>query len=194
MELQKKTLSCNNEDISLNSYNDVIDSIFNCVNDHLLMLMNQMLNSADEKLIEQADKSTAEVEREKYINCTQVFKTEKNDINHHFFLTLNNSLSIKHKNSESEDDSLVNQDEMDELVAITTMHSKAMNIYGVEVNNLEARLEYLELMGVDIFDKEALDPKHICEIFQRTIENIELSIDVKLIFYKLFDQEVFSVS
>ena len=44
---------------------------------------------------------------------------------------------------------------MDEMVAITTMHSKAMNIYGEEVKHLEARLEYLEIMCEDIFDKEA---------------------------------------
>jgi hypothetical protein len=47
-------------------------------------------------------------------------------------------------------------------------------------------------MCEEIFDKEALDPKHICEVFQATIENIDLAIEVKLIFYKLFDQEVCS--
>ena len=81
---------------------------------------------------------------------------------------------------------------MEEMVAITTMHSKAMNIYGEEVNHLEARLEYLEIMCEDIFEKEALDPKHICVIFQRTIEKLDIAIDVKLIFYKLFDEEVCS--
>jgi len=94
--------------------------------------------------------------------------------------------------ADDEDLRLVDQDEMEEMVAITTMHSKAMSLYGVEVNHLEARLEYLEIMCEDIFDKESLDPKHICEIFQKTIENLEIDIEVKLIFYKLFDQEVCS--
>jgi polyhydroxyalkanoate synthesis regulator phasin len=47
-------------------------------------------------------------------------------------------------------------------------------------------------MCENVFDKEALDPRHICEIFQKTIENINIPIQVKLIFYKLFDQEVCS--
>ncbi len=176
-------------------YPMLIDKIFNCVNDHLLILMNQMIITADGKLNEKAEKASTEEERVQFMDCTQLFRTERNDISHHFFIKLNKSLATSQTHStDSEDDesTLVDQDEMDEMVAITTMHSKAMNIYGEEVHHLEARLEYLEIMCEEIFDKEALDPKHICEVFQRTIENIDLSIEVKLIFYKLFDQEVCS--
>lgn len=176
-------------------YPILIDKIFTCVNDHLLMLMNQMLVTADEKLKKKAGKAKTEEERKKFLDCTQVFRTESNDINHHFFMNLNKSLVLSQTNTANCDEdksTLVDQDEMDEMVAITTMHSKAMNIYGDEVNHLEARLEYLEIMCQKIFDKEALQPKHICEVFQTTIENIDLAIEVKLIFYKLFDQEVCS--
>ena len=191
---QNKNTQATNIDVDNNNqdsnYTKIIDNIFNCVNDHLLMLMNQMLNSADKKLIEKAEAADCETERAKFINCTQVFNTKSNDISQLFFMNLNNSLSTKTPDAMTEEDTLVFQDEMDEMVAITTMHSKAMNTYGDEVSHLEARLEYLEIMCDEIFDKEALDPKHICEIFQRTIENIDLAIEAKLIFYKLFDQEV----
>jgi len=176
-------------------YKKIIDKIFHCVNDHLLMLMNQMLSSADNKLFDQAEKAKSDEERMQYMDCTRIFRTERNDINHHFFINLNTVLTNSQNyisDHESNELSLVDHDEMEEMVAITTMHSKAMNIYGQEVADLETRLEYLEIMCEDIFDKEALDPKHICEIFQKTIENIDLAIEVKLIFYKLFDQEVCS--
>lgn len=178
-----------------NKYKSVIDKVFNCVNDHMLVLMNQMLTSADEKLFDQAEKANNDEERMKFMDCTKIFRTERNDISHHFFINLNKSLTTSHSDVSADDDEelrLVDQDEMEEMVAITTMHSKAMSIYGVEVNHLEARLEYLEIMCEEIFDKEALDPKHLCEIFQKTIENIQIAIEVKLIFYKLFDQEVCS--
>ena len=190
MELKQNTQPQNNN-VSTNNYTNVIDAIVDCANDHLLMLMHQMLSSADKKLIEKADKTSSETERAKFMNCTQVFRTERNGISHLFFMKLNNSLSITRSDSDT-NDSLVDQDEMEEMVAITTMHSKAMRVYGIEVNHLEIRLEYLEIMYENIFDKEALDPKHICEVFQRTIENIDLAIEAKLIFYKLFDQEVCS--
>ncbi len=171
-------------------YSSLINNIFVCVNDNLLMLMNQMLTAADRKLNDKAEQGSS-----KFIDCTQVFRTERNDISHNFFMTLNKSLAISQIDSSDSEDgeaTLVDQDEMDEMVAITTMHSKAMSIYGEEVHHLEARLEYLEIICEEIFDKEALDPKHICEVFQKTIENLDLAIEVKLIFYKLFDQEVCS--
>ncbi len=176
-------------------YKKVNEKLVNCVNDHLLALMNQMLTSADDKLFDQAEKAKSDEERMKFMDCTKIFRTERNDISHHFFINVNNSLKpakIVNLEDQSQELSLVGQDEMEEMVAITTMHAKAMNIYGKEVNHMEARLEYVELMYADSFDKEALDPKHICEIFQKTIENIEIDIEVKLIFYKMFDQEVCS--
>ncbi len=126
----------------------------------------------------------------KFMDCTRIFQTEKNDISYHFFENLNNSLSLTESkanstSSDNEELRLVEQDEMEEMVAITTMHAKAMNLFGEEVSHLEARLEYLELMCEKSIDKESLDPKHICEIFQKTIENVEIAIDVKLVFYKL---------
>ena len=177
------------------NYLKIVDKLYSCVNDHLMILIKQMLNSADNKLFDLAQKASSDEERMKYMDCTRIFRTEKNDISQHFFVNLNNSLTPISAEVDSNDFgelSLVNQDEMEEMVAITTMHAKAMNLYGQEVSNLEARLEYLELKCESSIDKESLDPKHICEVFQKTIENIEIAIDVKLVFYKLFDQEVCS--
>jgi len=176
-------------------YSKIIEKVFTCTNDHLITLINQMLNSADHKLFDLAEKASSDEEQMKYMDCTRIFRTERNDISGHFFVNLNNSLKTNQASDAGSDDlelSLVGQDEMEEMVAITTMHAKAMNIYGEEVTNLETRLEYLEINCENMFDKEALDPKHICEVFQKTIENIDLDIDVKLVFYKLFDHEVCS--
>ncbi len=176
-------------------YAEIADMVFSSVNKHLMILINQMLNSADKKLFDLAEKATSNEDRMKFMDCTRIFRTDKNDIRHHFFLNLNNSLTSLKENltvDENGELSLVDQDEMEEMVAITTMHAQAMNSFGDEVNNLEARLEYLELMSEKSIVKESLDPKHICEVFQKTIENIDMDIEVKLVFYKLFDQEVCS--
>lgn len=181
-------------------YSKIVDETLSCVNEHLMVLINQMLNSADKKLFDLAEKATSNEDQMKFMDCTRIFRTDKNDIRHHFFLNLNQILSSEgidltstNNNELNLDElSLVDQDEMEEMVAITTMHAKAMNLFGNEVNNLEARLEYLELMCDNAIDKESLDPKHICEVFQRTIDSIDVDIEVKLVFYKLFDLEVCS--
>jgi len=177
-------------------YTDLIDKIFSCTNEHLMILIKQMLDTADNTLFDLAEKPSSDEEQMKYMDCTRIFRTEKNDINGHFFINLNNSLKPSMDETPGElgelSLSLVGQDEMEEMVAITTMHAKALNIYGEEITNLETRLEYLEIYNEDMFHKEALNPKHICEVFQKTIENLEIDIDVKLVFYKLFDHEVCS--
>ena len=193
MPLNQQVISSDNSRSS--KYSGIADKAFSCVNEHLMILISQMLNCADKKLFDLAQKATTDEEQMKFMDCTRIFQTEKNDISHHFFENLNNSLTVSKANSISSDDEelrLVEQDEMEEMVAITTMHAKAMNLFGEEVSHLEARLEYLELMCDKSIDKESLDPKHICEVFQKTIENVEIAIEVKLVFYKLFDQEVCS--
>jgi hypothetical protein len=176
-------------------YTILIDNIFSCTNEHLMILIKHMLDSADNTLFDLAEKSVSDEEQMKYMDCTRIFRTEKNDINGHFFINLNNSLrptAALTSENVTEELSLVDQDEMEEMVAITTMHAKAMNIYGEEITNLETRLEYLEIYCEDMFHKAALNPQHICEIFQKTIESLDIDIDVKLVFYKLFDKEVCS--
>jgi hypothetical protein len=193
MPLNQAVTSSDNNQSS--KYSRIADKAFSCVNEHLMILISQMLNSTDKKLFDLAEQATSDEEQMKFMDCTRIFQTEKNDISRHFFVNLNNSLTASKANSMSSDNrelSLVDQDEMEEMVAITTMHAKAMNLFGEEVSHLEARLEYLELMFENSINKESLDPKHICEVFQKTIENLEIAIEVKLVFYKLFDEEVCS--
>jgi hypothetical protein len=178
------------ETVEHNKYDRVITTIFDCVNEHLLILMSHMLASADDKLHEKAQQVKSDTEKKKFTDCAAIFCNQKGAINQQFFITLNHTLSLR--TDDTELSPLVYQDEMDELVAITTMHAKGMRHYGEEVNHMEARLEYLELLCDHMFDKEALDPRHICQIFQKTIEEINISGDIKLIFYKIFDQEVCS--
>ncbi len=79
---------------------------------------------------------------------------------------------------------------MDEMVAITTMHSQAMNLFGEEVNNLEARLEYLEINAVDIFPKDAIDPRHLCEVFSETIKPLNVDSEIKLVLFSLYSDAI----
>ena len=60
-------------------YSILIDKIVECANNHLLMFMNQMLSTADEKLNAEAKKAKTEAERNKYTACTKLFCTERND-------------------------------------------------------------------------------------------------------------------
>jgi len=70
------------------------------------------------------------------------------------------------------------------------IESMETNLYGEAVNHLQALIYFLSLKLNNIFPKDALSPKNICESFKDALSDIELSTNNKLILYKLFDQEV----
>ena len=118
MDLNHDTSTQNSRTTDVN-YKMIIDKVHNCVNDHLLILMNHMLTSADDKLFDQAEKAKSDEERMKFMDCTKIFRTERNDISHHFFINLNNSLrptSLESFEHQAQELSLVGQDEMEEMV------------------------------------------------------------------------------
>ncbi len=184
-----------------NQYKELIDNIHNCLNEQLSDLLANMFNGADDVLFHLAENAESNEQQTQYFDTMRMLRTERKTIGKNFAEALKTylkpiSLIQKEKQDSTPvlDDelTLVDQDTMEEMVAIASMHSKAMNTFGEAVNHLEARLEVLALKTSSIFDKQAIIPKHICESFQQAIEPINLHANSKIILYKLFDQEVSS--
>ncbi|RDH82795.1 MAG: hypothetical protein DIZ80_11005 [endosymbiont of Galathealinum brachiosum] len=169
-----------------------------CLNEELSELMGRMFDGADDMLFQLAENADSNEDQNQYFDTMRMLRTERQQIGQNFAVNLkeylqpaNNQNNQNNQNTTEEDElSLVDQDELEEMVAISTMHSKAMNLYGEAVGHLEARIEFLSLKSSDIFIKNALEPKNICESFKDALSEIELSTNNKLILYKLFDQEV----
>ena len=77
------------------NYKKIIDKVFTCVNDHMLILIDRMLVTADEQLLDKAEASKSDTERTTYMDCSRIFRSEKNDISRRYFINLNNSLTIR---------------------------------------------------------------------------------------------------
>ena len=67
---QDLNLSDNNKS---DNYSKLIDKVFSCVNDHLMILFNQMLSSADDKLFDLAEKSKSNEEQMQYMISMDIF-------------------------------------------------------------------------------------------------------------------------
>ena len=179
-----------NSDKKKEDYDAVVHNVFNCLNVQLLQNVSDMLSNADESLSELATHTESAELKAKYEGLMQILRQERGNIDKGFFISINEKLN---SDSTAEDElSLVDQDEMEEIVAITTMYTNAMNAYGREVNYLEARLEFIEKQTGCAIDKNALDPRHICEAFQSTLKNINMGLEYKLLLFKLFDMQVSS--
>ena len=189
--IHKFSNSSNKNDTQLKR---LADKIEDCLNEELSELVGHMFNGADDMLFQLAENADSNEEQTQYFDTMRMLRTERTNVSHNFADNIKAYLqpSQKKDNATFDEDelSLVDQSEMEELVAVSAMHSKAMNLYGEAVNHLEARIEFLSLKINNVFPKDALTPKNICESFKDALSEIELSTNNKLILYKLFDQEV----
>ena len=186
-------------------YSQLIENIYSFLNDELLQLFDEMLNNSELSLIEQeknielaisADSNYQVDEKQDLeIKALQILKNQQSQIHTNFFIAINEQLlpstvSAFEENDEEEELSLVDTDEMEEMVAITTMHSNALNLFGEDVNYLEARIEFLEIMSAPIFGHKAINPNRICEAFQKSIKPLDLTTEKKMVLFKYFDEHV----
>lgn len=147
--------------------------------------------------IEPDDQTESDTERNKdyYEKLVRTLHAERDNIENSFFSAINansghNTHRLSNEPASNSGLSLIDQNEMDEMVAVTATFTNAMNRYGEEVNNLLARLEYLENSSQKTLPKHVFDLRHICEAFQSALTNSDFPTAEKLLLFKLFEQDV----
>ena len=166
----------------------LLESVVNRLNVQLLHKVSLMLNNVDSGLSTLTEKEEKGL-KSQCLELVQTLRVERSSIDNAFTTAITDKINDKEK-AEDNELSLVDDDEMEDMVAISSMYSNAMNIYGQEVNNLQARLEYLELSCNQKLSKQIPDPRHICEAFQTALKQLNLTLELRLLMFKLFDIEV----
>ena len=180
-------------------YDSVIERAYTSLNEQLMQLFDGMLKSATSKLVvlesqqfkcvsmEEGDRQAHERESIRYL------LNNSNNISSAFFIAFNEQLKPNSDNSDSPETdelSLVSHEEMEEMVAITTMHANALIDLGQSLSDLNTRIEYLEIKNASIFNCKSVSPKGISEAYQKTLNDLNMGTDVTLQLFKLFDEEV----
>ena len=180
-------------------YDSVIERVYTALNEQIMLLFDGMVKSAASKLVvlesqqfncvsmEEGDRQAHERESIRYL------LNNSNNISSAFFITFNEQLkpSIGISDAPDTDElSLVSHEEMEEMVAITTMHANALIDFGESISDLNTRVEYLEIKNAPIFDCKSVSPKGISEAYQKTLSELKMGTDVNLELFKLFDEEV----
>lgn len=86
--------------------------------------------------------------------------------------------------------SLVEDDALEETLAIANMVAKTENRYYREIYALEQRFGSLAHGKHVDQNSNPLSPAIICDAFRRALANLEIELPVKLVVYKMFDREV----
>lgn len=180
-------------------FGSVIDQVYSTLDEQLRQLFESMIKSATGKLIILEDQTQDHENPDAYEKVVleresiRYLLNDTNNISSKFFTNINQQLKPVDSNSDTpqvEELSLVSHEELEEMVAITTMNTNALNDFGEKVSHLNARVEYLEVKNAPIFSSNAVSPKGICEAYQKTLSQLNITTSVNLTLLKLFDEEV----
>lgn len=164
----------------------------------LCKALEEMFDRADDTLFQMADRAGSNSEqntffesmREVRVKRRGVEKSFREELEYHFSLLPEESDHPEIDDITFETLSLVQNDDLEESVAVESMVSKFRNKNGSELRSLNARFDSL-IASIRINEcNNPLDPAQVCAAFISAIDHFKLDISGKLIIYKLFDKHV----
>ncbi len=164
----------------------------------LRLALQTLFDNADDSLFEIADRATSNAEQNAFFEAMRDLRMKRRGIERSFLQQVFESFSKLNQyeigkpapqESSFESLALVQNDELEESVAIDTMVAKVMSRATQPLSHLTTRMNVLVSRKLD--DKSnPLGPQQLCEYFLEACRNLGVEIKVKLIILKLFERYV----
>lgn len=163
----------------------------------LRQLLPAFFSSIDDSLFDMADKAESNQQQTLYFDAMREVRLQKDAMQHAYFDSLTkafqNALSEPQqtKTTDSPDQlGLMDDEQLEESLAITNMVSGAETHYKEALFGLIARLDFL-IEDVEITkDNNPLRPEILFDAFTSSVQLMDADIKVRLVVYKLFDKFV----
>ncbi len=160
-------------------------------------LIRVLMENMDDALFGLSEKVESDRQRTMYFEAMREIRLKSSLLQMGFDQAMDGSFShfsqdqaVDDPDEDIEELTLVELEDLEDTIAIDNMISKARPQFEDELFAVTERLKVvLHLTEIDQ-DLNPLDPKVICESFHKASEVIESDIQIKLIFYKLFDKYV----
>lgn len=167
----------------------------------LKQALQALFDNADDTLFQMADRATSNAEQNAFFEAMRDLRLKRKSIERGFlqkvFETFSNLNQYEIGNPpvldavSFESLSLVQNDELEESVALDAMVAKVMSRDGIALGHLTTRLNTLVTKKIE--DKSnPLGPRALCEAFLDACRSLGVEIKVKLIIFKLFEKYVLS--
>lgn len=177
--------------------NPVYSSVKRCALDGLSDLLRVMLENVDDAMFERSDKVDNDRERTMFFEAMREIRLKRDSLKNHFdhamrqrfddFIT---DIPSARDTDDMGELTLLELSDLEDNIAIEAMISRARPYFEDDLFAVTERLKLvLEREEIDA-DRNPLDPKSICDCFHEASELLEAEIEVKLIFYKLFEKHV----
>lgn len=175
------------------TYKAIISSTKEIIQKELTEMMSEIFEDTDNILFNSAENAKQDGDRNDLFDMMRLLRLERSNITNNYIRNI--SLKISEptaaiNDKKTEELSLVSHEEMEELVAITSISNRLNRLHGEALSHLQARIEHLSLKSKQVFNNEALLPKQFCEEFINASNHIEFDSNSKLIFIKVFSKHL----
>jgi len=178
-------------------YTELVDEIISQLEAFFAAHLDDMFQQTDDYLFSAADEATSTAEQNELFECMNAVRVNKKDIQQGFVDELSfylqpmselDDLPEKKQVKKNLELGLVEQNEMDEMVTLTTISSKAAMDHAEAINHLIARFKELGKYNDDIFHGEALEPKRFCDAMHESVSKTDLTDANRLVVYRFFNK------
>jgi len=164
--------------------------------------LSKLFEQADDALFKLADQATNNQEQNLYFESMREVRIQRRDIEAGFFESIDLGFAALLSGVSQPDEipsvidevsidnlSLVNNEDLEELVAIDSMVRRASKEYATPIEHLNIRANYL-LAGEVHSETNPLAPPTLCRSFSTASDRLSIDIKAKLVLFKLFDKFV----
>ena len=185
--------------VSANSAkNQTYNSIQRFALEGLSDLIRVLMENVDDALFELSDKVDNDQERNMYFDAMREVRLKREAIKRDFDNEMQDSFGrafrAKPKPADIDEDdtelTLLEYDDLEDNIAISNMIKRARPQFEGELYAVTERLKLVLKCDSLEADENPLDPQAICDCFHNASELLETDIQIKLIFYKLFERYV----
>jgi len=178
-------------------YTELVDEIISQLEEFFATHLEDVFKKADNYLFDAANGATSTAEQNGLFECMNAIRVDKKLMQQGFVDELSSylqpmseldELPAKKKSKKTAALGLIEQNEMDEMVTLTTISSKAAMDHSESINNLITRFKELGKYNDDIFHGEALEPKRLCDAMHEAVSQTELIDGNRLVVYRFFNE------
>ncbi len=167
----------------------------------LLQQLKVFFDKADDSLFELADKAHSNQEQNLYFDSMREVRVQRMSIEKRFsdaidtaFSALivsdpNQERSVYDETLSADALSLVQNEDLEEMVALDSSVAKANRELGEQIQQISLRID--SLVPVKVYQKNnPIGPDVLCSAFMDQIKRLDVGIKAKLVLFKLFDNSV----
>lgn len=180
----------------------VVSECRNVYSTHIMAIHRDFFDKVDDELFTLSDKAESSTLQSLYFDSMRFVRKERDKIQVSYidsalqqydnFWVGGSEPEASALVQESDEDSfsLIENEVLEEDLAITTMVDKGQKLYYTELFALDRR--FAALMGLETLDRDEnpISPNQLCHRLEQVIKPLDLELEIKLVIYKLYDRVV----